>query len=87
MAGRFADAATREEESLRLRADQPHVYRVLAASCGYLGRKAEALDALEKNRRLAPQFTLAGFRQVNSAALVERCLAGWRLAGWIEPSA
>ena len=86
MAGRFGEAAARDEESLRLRPDQPNVYRVLAASYGYLGRKPEALDALEKMRRLAPQFTLEGFRRVNSAALVERCIEGWRLAGWVEPS-
>ncbi|MEO7438545.1 MAG: adenylate/guanylate cyclase domain-containing protein, partial [Candidatus Binatia bacterium] len=34
IAGRFADAAARDEESLRLRADQPHIYRTLAASYG-----------------------------------------------------
>jgi len=85
-AGRFADAASRDEESLRLRADQPNVLRTLAAAYGHLGRKAEALDALEKMYRLVPQFTLEGFRRINSAALVERCLEGWRLAGWVEPS-
>ena len=82
MAGRFADAAARDEESLRLRADQPHMYRVLAASYGYLGRSADALAALATMRRLAPQFTVEGFRRANSAALVERCLEGWRRAGW-----
>ena len=84
MAGRFADAAASDEESLRLRADQPHVYRVLAAAYGYLGRGAEALDALEKMRRVAPQFTLEAFQRANSAALVARCLEGWRRAGWTE---
>jgi adenylate cyclase len=84
MAGRFADAAASEEESLRLRADQPHVYRVLAAAYGYLGRHADALAALEQMRRVAPQFTLAGFRRANTAPLVERCLEGWRRAGWRE---
>ena len=84
MAGRFADAAARDEESLRLRADQPHVYRVLAAAYGFQDRKAEALATLEKMRRVAPQFSLEGFRRANSPGLVERCLDGWRRAGWTE---
>lgn len=83
VAGRYADAAARDEESLRLRPDQPNVLRVLAAAYGYLGRNPEAIATLEKMRRLAPRFTLAGFRRVNSAALVERCLEGWRRAGWV----
>jgi adenylate cyclase len=84
MAGRWADAAARDEECLRLRADQPHVFRVLAASYGHLGRSAEALAALASMRQLAPQFSLEQFKRTNSAALVERSLAGWRLAGWTE---
>jgi tetratricopeptide (TPR) repeat protein len=84
MAGRYADAAARDEESLRLRADQPHVYRILAAAYGHLGRSSEALDALAKMRRVAPQFSLDTFQRTNSVALVERCLAGWRRAGWKE---
>ncbi|MCC6767337.1 MAG: hypothetical protein IT293_22030 [Deltaproteobacteria bacterium] len=84
MAGRYADAAARDEESLRLRADQAHIYRVLAASYGWLGRSADALAALEKMRRLAPQFTVEGFRRANSTELAERCLEGWRRAGWTE---
>ena len=84
-ARRFADAAARDEESLRLHGDQPAVLRTLAAAYGHLGRKAEALDALDKMYRLVPQFTLESFRRVNSAALVERCLEGWRRAGWVEP--
>jgi hypothetical protein len=66
---------------LRLRADQPHVYRVLAASYGYLGRSVDALDALAKSRRVAP-FSLASFERANSPALVQRTLEGWRRAGW-----
>lgn len=84
MAGRYADAAARDEESLRLRADQAHVYRVLAASYGWLGRSADALEALAKMRRLAPQFTVDAFRRANSPALAERCIEGWRRAGWRE---
>ncbi len=84
IAGRYADAAARDEESLRLRADQPHIYRTLAASYGHLGRKEDALATLEKMQRLAPQFTVERFRRANSAVLVARCLEGWRRAGWTE---
>jgi adenylate cyclase len=82
MAGRYADAAARDEESLRLRADQPHVYRVLAAAYGHLGRNAEALAALEKMRQVAPQFSFDYFQRTNSDALVTRMVEGWRRAGW-----
>jgi adenylate cyclase len=84
MAGRYPDAVARDEEALRLRADQPQIYRVLAAAYGYLGRAADALAALDKMRQVAPQFTLEGFRRANSPAIVERCLEGWRRAGWTE---
>ena len=56
----------------------------LAASYGYLDRKDEALAALEKMQRMAPQFTVERFRRANSAVLVARCLEGWRRAGWTE---
>jgi tetratricopeptide (TPR) repeat protein len=82
MAGRWVDAVAHDEDSLRLRADQPHVYRILAAAYGYLGRNVEALDALAKMRRLAPQFSLAHFRRINSEAIVTRVLEGWQRAGW-----
>jgi adenylate cyclase len=82
VAGRLDAAVEREKQSLRLRADQPHGYRVLAAALGHLGRPAEALDALATMRRVAPSFSLDTFRQTNSAVLVELCIAGWRRAGW-----
>jgi TolB-like protein len=82
MAGRYADAAARDEESLRHRADQPHVYRVLAASYGHLGRSTEALAALDKMRQVAPQFSFEHFQRTNSEALVTRMVEGWRRAGW-----
>ncbi len=84
IAGRYEDAARHDEESLRLRADQPHVYRVLAAAYGHLGRSAEALAALEKMRRIAPHFSLEVFRRTYSSVLVQRCVQGWRKAGWTE---
>lgn len=90
MAGRYEDAVARDEEALKLRADQPQIYRVLAAAYGYLGRSTEALAALDKMRQVAPHFTLEGFRHANSPALVEKCLEGWRRAGFVaetEPGA
>jgi tetratricopeptide (TPR) repeat protein len=82
--GRFEDAAKHEEESLRLRADQPHAYRVLAAAYGYLGRSADARRALEQMHRVAPHFSFEIFQRMNSAVLVDRCVEGWRRAGWTE---
>ena len=82
MADRFEDVVARDEEALRLRADQPQIYRVLAAAYGYLGRSAEARATLEKMYQVAPHFTVEGFRRANSTALVEKCLEGWRRAGW-----
>ncbi len=84
MAGRYEDAVRHEEESLSLRPDQPNVYRILAAALGHLGRAAEAREALAKMRRVAPHFSFETFRRWNSQALVERCLDGWRRAGWTE---
>jgi len=84
MAGNDEEAVRWDRESLRLRADQPHVYRVLAAACGRLGRKAEALEAIGRMLQLAPHFSLEHFQRTNSAPLVERVLGGWRLAGWKE---
>lgn len=82
MAGRYEDAVARDEEALKLRADQPQIYRVLAAALGYLGRSGEALAALEKMHQVAPHFTVEGLRHANSPAIVEKCLEGWRRAGW-----
>jgi TolB-like protein/Flp pilus assembly protein TadD len=82
VAGRYDEALKWEEDSLQLRADQPHVYRVLAAAYGHLGRSTEALEALEKMRRLAPHFSLEHFRWSNSKTLADRCVEGWRRAGW-----
>ncbi len=84
VAGRYQAAVDREVESLRLRGDQPHGYRVLAAAYGHLGRSREALDALATMERIAPSFSLDIFRRTNSAALVELCTEGWRRAGWKE---
>jgi hypothetical protein len=60
------------------------VYRIIAAAYGYLGRRMEALEALETMRRLAPHFSMATFRCTNSRILVDRCVEGWRRSGWNE---
>jgi tetratricopeptide (TPR) repeat protein len=82
IAGRYAEAIAAEEKSIQLRADQPHVYRVLAACHGHLGHAAEAHAALDTMRQLAPQFSIDKLRLSNSPALVDRYLEGWRKAGW-----
>lgn len=82
VAGRYEDALRREQESIRLRADQPHVYRIIAAAYGHLGRGPEAVGALETMLKLAPHFSIDHFRSSNSKTLVDRCVEGWRRAGW-----
>jgi adenylate cyclase len=84
VAGRFDEALKREQESVQLRADQPHAYRVMGAAYGYLERHAEALDALATMQRLAPHFSVENFRRSNSKTLVDRCIEGWQRAGWKE---
>ena len=84
LAGRYEEALARGRESLRLRADRPNPYRIVAAACGYLERKAEGLEAIANMQRLSPHFSVAQFRSTNLQALVDLCLEGWRLAGWNE---
>jgi adenylate cyclase len=52
MKGRYEDAATCARRILDLRPDQPHAYRLLAASYGHLGRGEEARSALDAMYRL-----------------------------------
>ncbi|MBI2962605.1 MAG: adenylate/guanylate cyclase domain-containing protein [Deltaproteobacteria bacterium] len=85
MAGRYEEAIAAEEQSVRLRADQPHLYRVLGACYGYLGRADRARAALDEMLRLSPRFSIDALRLSNSPALVERYLEGWRRAGWTPP--
>jgi adenylate cyclase len=82
MAGRYEDAVAAEEKSVRLHADQPHAYRVLAACYGQLGRLDRARAALKKMYELSPNFSLENLRLSNSQALVERYIEGWSKAGW-----
>jgi len=84
MAGRYEQAASGARRVLDLRSDQPHAYRLLAASYGHLGRSEEALSALNTMYELQPGFTVEHLRVLNRPALVERLLDGWRKAGWQE---
>jgi adenylate cyclase len=82
MAGRYEEALAAEEKALRLRTDQPHAYRVLAACHGHLGEVDLARAALEKMYQLSPNFSVENLQLSNSPALVERYVEGWRKAGW-----
>jgi adenylate cyclase len=84
MAGHYEQAATCAKRVLDLRPDQPHAYRLLAASYGHLGRNEEALSALNAMHQLQPGFSVEHLRLLNRPALVDRLLDGWRKAGWKE---
>jgi len=82
LAERYEEAVASGKRSLRLKSDQPGVYRLLAASYGYLGRADEAKVALATFLRLAPDFSEAQLRVFLPPAVVERYLDGLRKAGW-----
>jgi adenylate cyclase len=84
MAGRHEEAAICARRVLDLRPDQPHAYRLLAASYGHLGQCEEARAALDEMYRLQPNFSVETLRLLNRPALVDRLLDGWRKAGWKE---
>ena len=81
LAGRYEEAAANASRSLVERPEQPATYRLLAASCGHLGRIAEAREALAQLDRLAPDFELETFRALNEV-VAEPMVEGWRKAGW-----
>jgi tetratricopeptide (TPR) repeat protein len=83
LAGQYGDAADCARKSLQLQADQPHAWRLLAAACGYLGREAQAREALDRAFRLAPQ-SVEDLRLLNRPAVVEAILGGWRKGGWSD---
>ena len=76
MAGRYDDAVGRDEESLRIRADQAHVYRILAASLGFLGRNAEASASFQRALALARQEPERRFLQRRLEEVAGRPRAG-----------
>jgi adenylate cyclase len=84
IAERYGEAVTSARGSLQARPDQPGVYRLLAASYGYLGRTEEAKSALETLLRLMPDFAAAHLRVFLPPDVVERYLEGLRKAGWKE---
>ena len=81
LAGRYEEAAECAGRSLVERPEQPATYRLLAASCGHLGRIDQAREALAEMERLAPDFSLEAFRALN-AVVAEPMVEGWRKAGW-----
>jgi TolB-like protein/cytochrome c-type biogenesis protein CcmH/NrfG len=84
IAERYEQAAEFAKKSLRLRADQPGVYRLLAASYGMLDRAEEAKTALQELLRLLPDFSGDHVRAFLPEAIAERYLKGLRRAGWRE---
>jgi adenylate cyclase len=81
-AGRYEEAIAYAERSLRAKSDQPGAYRLLAASCGHLGRNEEARAALDELLRLAPDLSTEQLRVFLPPAIVERYVEGLRKAGW-----
>ena len=79
--GHFREAAVWAERSIALRRD-PMVYRILAASYGFLGRNREGLDTIRAIFDLAPKFAPGGSSLSDPSSLVDRYLEGWRRAGW-----
>ena len=57
-------------------------HRLLAASCGHLGRADEARAALAEMRRLTPDFSEERLRLILPPAILNCYLAGWRKACW-----
>jgi TolB-like protein/cytochrome c-type biogenesis protein CcmH/NrfG len=83
-AERYEEAVSFAKRSLRVRSDQPGVYRLLAAGHGHLGRSKEARAALDALLGLAPDLSAAQLRAFLPPALAERYLEGLRKAGWKE---
>jgi TolB-like protein/cytochrome c-type biogenesis protein CcmH/NrfG len=84
IAERYEQATEFAKKSLRLRSDQPGVYRLLAASYGMLDRAEEAKAALQELLRLLPDFSDDHVRAFLPEAIAERYLKGLRKAGWRE---
>jgi adenylate cyclase len=55
---------------------------IIAASLAYLGRDEEAQRECEAFRRVAPHWNLSLARALSPEGLVDRMLAGVKLAGW-----
>jgi adenylate cyclase len=82
LAERYEQAVAYATRSLQAKSDQPGAYRVLAASCGHLGRTEEAGAALDALLQLMPDLSAANLQAFLPPAVAERYLAGLRKAGW-----
>jgi adenylate cyclase len=82
LAERYEQAVAYAKRSLEAKADQPGVYRLLAASYGHLGRVEEAKAAFDNLLRLMPDFSAADLGTFLPPAVAERYLGGLRKAGW-----
>ena len=81
LSARYDEAAESALRSIQLQAEQPHGWRLLAASRGHVGRLDEAREALDRAFKLAPN-ALEDLRMLNRPAVVEAVVEGWRKAGW-----
>jgi predicted Zn-dependent protease len=86
-AGRYAEARASASRCIELQPSNPLGHRLLASSCGYLGRHREALAAMQENRRLVPDFSEERYRRLTGPAMAEREIGGWKKAGWRDSSA
>jgi adenylate cyclase len=83
-AGRYGDATTWAEKSLRLRPHHLPSHRIYMASLGMAGRIAEARKAHEVYRKLDPTARILSIRERTPLRLeedIEGLVAGLRLAG------
>jgi adenylate cyclase len=83
-AGRWAEAREHALICIRLQPKHPLGHRLRASSCGYLGKREEALAAMAENQRLVPGFNEARYRRLTYPAMAEREIEGWKKAGWEE---
>ena len=84
VAGHYKEVVHHAKDSLAVRSDLPVAYRLLAAALGYLGRSDEARQALDEMYKIAPNFTVKGFREFAPPGVAELLVQGWRKAGWKE---
>jgi adenylate cyclase len=83
VAGRYERAAECARRSIALNPDLASPQRLLAASCGLLGRIDDARLAIAELRRISPDFSAEAFRQANPV-VADSMLEGLRKAGWTE---
>lgn len=84
-AGRWSDARDHALVCIRLQPKNPLGHRLRASSCGYLGKRKEALAAMRENDRLVADFNEARYRRLTFPGMADREIEGWKKAGWKEP--